>query len=77
MGWVVTGAVVAAALLLTALYDRRQRRRGGRLRGGGEISSESNHHRIDINAVAYEPVRQPGQRDWATYRARDRKPPPG
>jgi hypothetical protein len=42
-------------------------------RSAASIASEAMHHRLDINAVPYEPPRQPGQRDWATYRRRDRK----
>lgn len=67
---VVIGLLVVAA----AAYDFRQRRRGRSVRSSGELANESMHHRVDVNAVPYEPARQPGQRDWATYRKRDRKP---
>jgi hypothetical protein len=67
-------AMALGVMMLAAVgYDIRQRRRGRRVRGSSALVGESMHHRADINAVAYEPVRQPGQRDWATYRIRDRK----
>jgi hypothetical protein len=69
----VVGAVFVLMLLAAVAYDARQRRHGLLVRDSAELVNESMHHRVDINAVAYEPVRQPGQRDWATYRARDRK----
>jgi hypothetical protein len=70
----IVGGTVGLGLLCAVLYDVRQRRRGVVVRSSGSLSNESMHHRVDINAVPYEPARQPGQRDWATYRKRDRKP---
>jgi hypothetical protein len=52
---------------------RRERR--PRERSAASIADEAMHHRLDINAVPYEPARRAGQRDWATYRQRDRKRP--
>jgi DNA topoisomerase VI subunit B len=72
LGWIVAG-VVGLGLLGAVLYDARQRHRGVAVRSSGSLSNESMHHRVDINAVPYEPARQAGQRDWATYRKRDRK----
>lgn len=66
-------AVIGLVLLLAWRYDRRQHRRGHVVRGSRAMTGEATHSRIDIDAVPYEPVRQAGQRDWATYRARDRK----
>jgi hypothetical protein len=72
--WVVVVLViVGGALLWAALYDRKERRRGSVLRRSGDISNEATQSRLDIDAVPYEPARHAGQRDWATYRARDRK----
>lgn len=68
---VVIGVGLGAALW----YDVRQRRRGVAVRPGNELDLEATHHRVDINAVPYEPARHAGQRDWATYRRRDRKKP--
>ena len=68
-------AVVAVMLGGAVAYDARQRRRGVRVRRGVDVLNESLHHRVDINAVPYEPARHAGQRDWATYRRRDRKRP--
>jgi len=65
--------VVGAAFAVAIGYDVRQRRRGVAVRASGALESESLHHRTDINAVPYEPARHAGQRDWATYRRRDRK----
>ncbi|MDQ1705853.1 MAG: hypothetical protein QOF18_2219 [Frankiaceae bacterium] len=69
----LVASVLGLVLVVAFGYDVRQRRRGVVMRGSSELVNESMHHRVDINAVAYEPARQPGQRDWATYRARDRK----
>lgn len=69
---VVVGALVGA-LVAAAAYDIRQRRRG---RSTGHLSAASDEavqHRLDINAVPYEPARHAGQRDWATYRRRDKR----
>ena len=68
-------AVVAVMLGVAVAYDVRQRRRGVRVRSGVDVLNESVHHRVDIDAVPYEPARHAGQRDWATYRRRDRKRP--
>jgi hypothetical protein len=65
--------VIGAALAVAIGYDVRQRRRGVVVRSSGALESESLHHRTDINAVPYEPARRAGQRDWATYRRRDKK----
>jgi heme A synthase len=69
----VIGAMVAVALVWAWVYDRRMRRRGVQIAAGREMEQESMHSRVDINAVPYEPARHAGQRDWATYRRRDRK----
>jgi hypothetical protein len=71
MGWLLLGAV-AVVLLGAALYDRRQRRRGSG-QPWLDIDREAVQHRVDINAAPYEPARHAGQRDWATYRRRDRR----
>lgn len=65
--------VIGVALGLALLYDVHQRRRGIAVRSGGALDVEAMHNRVDINAVPYEPARHAGQRDWATYRRRDRK----
>jgi hypothetical protein len=67
-------AVLVAACAAAGWYDVRERRRGAVLRRPGDVLTEAAHSRIDMDAVAYEPVRQPGQRDWATYRRRDARP---
>jgi hypothetical protein len=67
---------VVVALLVAWSYDRAQHRRGATLRAPGDIHAEAVHSRADLSALPYEPVRQPGQKDWATYRRRDRKPGP-
>ena len=64
---------LGVAFALAFWYDVHQRRRGIAVRSGGALDVESMHNRVDINAVPYEPARQAGQRDWATYRRRDRK----
>ena len=51
-----------------------RRSRQSRRQPTSSIAQEAMHHRLDINAVPYEPARHAGQRDWATYRQRDRKP---
>lgn len=65
--------VIGAALGLALAYDVRQHRRGILVRSGDALELEALHHRNDINAVPYEPARHAGQRDWATYRRRDKK----
>ena len=65
--------VIGAGFLVAIAYDVRQRRRGISVRSSGALEHESLHHRTDINAVPYEPARHAGQRDWATYRRRDKK----
>ncbi|HET6815718.1 MAG TPA: hypothetical protein VFH66_00620 [Mycobacteriales bacterium] len=70
---IVVAAVIAVAGVLAVLVDRRDRRQGSAHRRAGELLSEAVHHRVDIHAVPYEPARHAGQRDWATYRQRDRK----
>jgi hypothetical protein len=65
--------VLGIAFALAIGYDVRQRRRGISVRSSGALEHEALHHRADINAVPYEPARHAGQRDWATYRRRDRK----
>ena len=65
--------IVGAGLGAAFWYDVRQRRRGNLVRSGGAIELEAAHHRVDIDAVPYEPARHAGQRDWATYRRRDKK----
>ena len=72
-GLVVIGSVLLLALFIALAFDRRDKRHGATRRGGGEILGEAVHHRVDIDAVPYEPARHAGQRDWATYRQRDRK----
>ena len=74
---VVVAAVIGALVGAAFLYDLRQRRRGVSVRSGRELDLESMHHRVDIDAAPYEPARHAGQRDWATYRRRDRKAPGG
>jgi hypothetical protein len=75
----VTAIIVLAVIVLllagALVYDVRQRRRGVSVRNGRELDVEAMNHRVDINAVPYEPARHAGQRDWATYRRRDRRPP--
>ena len=68
-------SIVVLMLVGATAYDARQRRRGVSTRHLRQASDEAVHHRLDINAVPYEPARQAGQRDWATYRRRDRKRP--
>ena len=72
---VIVVAVIVLLLALGALYDARMRRRGVVVRSSVDVLNEAAHHRVDINAVPYEPARQAGQHDWATYRRRDRKRP--
>jgi hypothetical protein len=76
LGWVAL-AVLGSAVGCAALYDLRVRRRGASLRRPGELLNESLHSRVDIDALPYEPARHAGQRDWATYRRRDRRRPDG
>jgi hypothetical protein len=71
MLWLLPG-LFGGALIAAAVYDWRQRRRGVAVRSGADVEREAAHHRVDINAVPYEPARHAGQRDWATYRRRDR-----
>jgi hypothetical protein len=75
IGLVVIGTALALALAIALVYDWRDRRHTGGQRRGGDMLGEAVHHRADIDAVPYEPARHAGQRDWATYRRRDRKPP--
>ena len=72
---IVVLAVLAVGFAVAFWYDAHQRRRGILVRPGGAMELEASHNRADINAVPYEPARQAGQRDWATYRRRDRKKP--
>jgi hypothetical protein len=74
-GLIVVGAGIGLLLLVALGYDWRDRRHGAAQRRGGDILAEAVNHRVDIDAVPYEPARHAGQRDWATYRRRDRKPP--
>jgi hypothetical protein len=74
-GLIVIGSLLGLALVFALVLDRRDRRHGADQRRGGDILGEAIHHRVDIDAVPYEPARHAGQRDWATYRRRDRKPP--
>ena len=70
---VIVLSLLGGGLVLAAAYDFLQRRRGVATRHWSQASDEAVHHRLDINAVPYEPARHAGQRDWATYRRRDRK----
>jgi hypothetical protein len=70
---VIVVAVIVLLLVAGAVYDRRMRRRGLVVRSSVDVLNEAAHHRVDMNAVPYEPARHAGQRDWATYRRRDRK----
>ena len=70
---VVVLIVLGIAFALAFWYDVHQRRRGILVRSGAAMELEAAHHRVDIDAVPYEPARHAGQRDWATYRRRDRK----
>ena len=72
---IIVAAVIGMLVAGAFVYDVRQRRRGASVRDGRELDVEAMNHRVDINAVPYEPARHAGQRDWATYRRRDRKPP--
>jgi hypothetical protein len=65
--------LLGVLLVVAAVYDVRHARRGESRRRTADVLSEAMHHRLDINAVPYEPAREAGQRDWATYRRRDRK----
>jgi hypothetical protein len=73
MGWWVFLTLVALAFVLALRFDYRQRRRGGRVADVGAVEREAMNNRLDIDAAPYEPARHAGQRDWATYRARDRR----
>ena len=75
MASIIVAAVIGMLVAGAFVYDVRQRRRGVSVRDGRELDVEAMNHRVDINAVPYEPARHAGQRDWATYRRRDRKPP--
>ena len=75
-GFIVIAALIAMAVAIVLLVDRRDRRHRAIRRPGAAVLSEAVHHRADINAVPYEPARHAGQRDWATYRRRDRKRQP-
>jgi hypothetical protein len=74
-GLIVVGALIGLVLVIALVYDWRDRRHGAGHRRGADILDEAVHHRVDIDAVPYEPARHAGQRDWATYRMRDRKRP--
>ena len=74
-GLVVIGSVLFLALVVAVVLDRRDKRHGASRRRGGDMLGEAVHSRVDIDAVPYEPARHAGQRDWATYRQRDRKRP--
>lgn len=74
-GLIVIGSVLLFALALAVVFDWRDWRQGATRRRGGEMLGEAVHSRVDIDAVPYEPARHAGQRDWATYRQRDRKRP--
>jgi hypothetical protein len=73
VGLIVIGSALGLALVIALVYDWRDRRHGAAQRRGGDMLGEAVHHRVDIDAVPYEPARHAGQRDWATYRQRDRK----
>jgi len=73
IGLVVIGSVLLLAVVIAVVFDWRDKRHGSGQRRGGDMLGEAVHHRIDIDAVPYEPARHAGQRDWATYRRRDRK----
>lgn len=73
LGLVLVGTVAGLLVVVAVVYDWRDRRRGWSRRRVGDILGEAVHHRVDIDAVPYEPARHAGQRDWATYRRRDRK----
>ena len=70
---IAVAAVIVLVVVVAMLVDRRDRRHGAVRRRGSDVMSEAVHHRVDIHAVPYEPARHAGQRDWATYRQRDRK----
>ena len=72
-GFIVIAALIAMAAVIVLVVDHRDRRHRAIRRSGASVLSEAVHHRADINAVPYEPARHAGQRDWATYRRRDRK----
>jgi len=71
--WWLVASAVGLSLAAAARHDRRQRRRGAVLRTGADVEREAMHSRVDIDAAPYEPARHAGQRDWATYRRRDRR----
>jgi hypothetical protein len=73
IGLAVVAVAIGLAVFSAVFVDLRDRRHGAVRRKGGDILAEAVHHRVDINAVPYEPARHAGQRDWATYRHRDRK----
>ena len=75
MASIIVATVIGMLVASAFVYDARQRRRGVSVRAGRDLDVEAMNHRVDINAVPYEPARHAGQRDWATYRRRDRKPP--
>jgi len=75
IGLIVIGSVLALALVIAVAFDWRDRRHSSGRRRGSDMLGEAVHHRADIDAVPYEPARHAGQRDWATYRQRDRKRP--
>ena len=70
---VIVGSVIGVLLAGAVVYDLRARRRGLAVRGGRALEQEATHSRIDLTVPPFEPSREPGQQDWATYRSRDRK----
>ena len=70
---VIVGSVIGVLLLVAVVYDLRARRRGVAVRGGRELEQEATHSRIDLSVPPFEPSREAGQQDWATYRRRDRR----
>jgi len=75
IGLIVIGSALALALVVAVSFDWRDRQHSSGRRRGSDMLREAVHHRVDIDAVPYEPARHAGQRDWATYRQRDRKRP--
>jgi len=71
----VVGGLLVAVLAWAVGQDLRESRRGTRRRPSADIAAEAANSRLDLDAVPHEPARRAGQRDWATYRARDRRPP--
>jgi len=65
--------VIGLLFVLAVVYDWRARRRGLSVRGGRDLAREASDSRIDLTLPPFEPSREAGQQDWATYRRRDRK----